>query len=299
MTNAPTTLYILGNGFDLWHGIPSKYSDFRTYVEANDSDLFREMENYIPIDDWWSNLEASLADIDVDHLVESNQIYLSSYGSDDWSDSAHHDFQYEVQKTVKRLSMGLTERIAQWIRSVDVKRAGPRRLHKIDVNATFLTFNYTDTLSVLYNVPDLNVLHIHGRADKLNEDLVLGHAWNPVSRPSLNEIPDIEDLDTRLYEANEIIDGYFSSTFKPTDEIIKMNESFFKNINVQKIYVLGHSLSDVDAGYFQALLANHSCRAAEWNVACLEGEADAKEESLVQLGVSRDKVVLAPWSAFY
>jgi hypothetical protein len=26
------TLYIIGNGFDLHHGIPSKYSDFKIYL---------------------------------------------------------------------------------------------------------------------------------------------------------------------------------------------------------------------------------------------------------------------------
>ena len=28
-------LYIIGNGFDIAHGIPSKYSDFRDYCQRN------------------------------------------------------------------------------------------------------------------------------------------------------------------------------------------------------------------------------------------------------------------------
>jgi hypothetical protein len=73
----------------------------------------------------------------------------------------------------------------------------------------FLTFNYTPTLQRLYGVPESNVLHIHGRANLPDSDLIFGHAWNPQERRSLNDRPDIAEIDTRLMEAHDIIDGYF------------------------------------------------------------------------------------------
>ena len=32
----PNTLYVIGNGFDLWHGIPSGLGDFKHYVLGAD-----------------------------------------------------------------------------------------------------------------------------------------------------------------------------------------------------------------------------------------------------------------------
>lgn len=36
-------LVVIGNGFDLYHGLPSKYSDFAKWLIQNDQDLFESM----------------------------------------------------------------------------------------------------------------------------------------------------------------------------------------------------------------------------------------------------------------
>ena len=33
-------LYILGNGFDVAHGLPTKYLDFENYVKSIDKELY-------------------------------------------------------------------------------------------------------------------------------------------------------------------------------------------------------------------------------------------------------------------
>ncbi|MCB8999333.1 MAG: hypothetical protein H6540_04595 [Bacteroidales bacterium] len=50
-------LYIIGNGFDIHHGIKSKYSDFKDYVEKNDKVLFDSLEKYFNQDELWSDLK--------------------------------------------------------------------------------------------------------------------------------------------------------------------------------------------------------------------------------------------------
>jgi hypothetical protein len=35
----PRKLYVIGNGFDLWHGIPSRLVQFKQYVQATDRDV--------------------------------------------------------------------------------------------------------------------------------------------------------------------------------------------------------------------------------------------------------------------
>lgn len=295
-------LYIIGNGFDRWHGIPSGYEHFRGFVQKHDSALLGAVEDYLPADEDWNDLESGLAGIDVGRIVEDLEHFATSYGADDWSDSSHHDFQYEVGRIVECLSTELRRRFGQWIRQLPIPTPATvsQRLRTIDPTASFLTFNYTSTLQKLYGVPDCHVLHIHGAARLADDDLVLGHAWNPEGRRSLNDRPDIEEMDTRLVEAHTILDRYFSNTFKPSARLIEKHHPFFEQLTCARdVCVLGHSLSSVDEPYFHALLAIPGISAARWQVACRsESDAEACCARLHALGVQPGGVLTRLWSNF-
>ncbi|MCW2478041.1 bacteriophage abortive infection AbiH family protein [Candidatus Symbiopectobacterium sp. NZEC135] len=266
----PTTLYIIGNGFDLWHGIPSTFGHFKDYVQNVDSDVYREVEEYLPAGENWSELEQALSMLDADMLLDNLGHFMTSYNAEDWSDSGHHDFQYEVKNVVDRLSKELQAHFADWVRTLHIPTHDnvPSVLSRMDQQALFLNFNYTSTLIGVYGVSPQCILFIHGCAAQPDEVLILGHAWNPSARRSLNDRHDISGIDTRLMEANDIIDNYFSLTFKHSAELITQHASFFKSlVAVEQVIVLGHSLSDVDAAYFQALLAQPGVAQAQWTIA--------------------------------
>jgi hypothetical protein len=293
-------LYIIGNGFDLQHGIPSKYRDFREFVEECDSNLLSDVDDYLPAGDDWSHLEQALAEIDVDHIVENLEQFMPSYGADDWSDSGHHDFQYEVGRLVERLSTELRQLFGRWIRQVPIPTPAtiPHRLRSIDPTAFFLTFNYTPTLQELYGVPDTRIIHIHGRANLPGSDLVLGHAWNPQQRPSLNHRRDIAEMDTRLVEANIIIDDYFSATFKPSTRLIQEHRPFFEQLtHLEEIDVLGHSVSAGDEPYYRALLALPGIASARWRVTRYpDSDFRTLPVRLLKLGVDVSRIITCSWS---
>lgn len=68
MTNR---LFIIGNGFDLHHGIASRYTQFASYLERVDEKTFRIAEDYVvPERDLWSNLEERFAEVDVDRIED-------------------------------------------------------------------------------------------------------------------------------------------------------------------------------------------------------------------------------------
>src|ERR1051326_1208662 len=90
-------LYIIGNGFDLYNKIKSKYSDFREYVRETNKELFENIEKYFNPESLWSDFEQTLADLDTDRIVDEASNYLASYADDNWRDSGHHDYQYEIQ----------------------------------------------------------------------------------------------------------------------------------------------------------------------------------------------------------
>lgn len=296
----PTKLYVIGNGFDLWHDIKSKYEHFKKYVRCRDKDLFYAVDRYLPVNENWCDLESALAEVDVNSIIDNFSHFAMPYGSGDWSDSGHHDFQDEVDNVVQHLSSKLQDRFGEWVGTLVIPTPGTasKRLREIDGEAAFLTFNYTSTLKSLYDVPDAQVLHIHGQAELQNSELILGHAWNPSQHRSLNDRPDIEDMDTRLVEANDILDRYFSSTFKPSAHLIRTHQKFFDQLDaITTVQVLGHSLSKEDQPYFRELLRNPCVAAALWRIACRsEEEKEKKLARLKEMGVDIQRVEFVYWT---
>jgi hypothetical protein len=297
-----TKLYIIGNGFDLHHEIRSAYSDFKAFIKKEDWGLFRLVEDYLPVGENWSELEIALGDIDIDYVVDNNSVFLPSYSADDWSDSGHHDFQYEISKIANNLSSVLRAQFTNWVRQIEIPDAtsAQNRLSTLDINGRYLSFNYTSTLSTVYSVPAINILPIHGDAAMHDTELVLGHAWNPSERKSLNDYSGVEDQDTRVTEAYDILDGYFSATFKPSEEIILKNAPFFAGLhNIEEVFVLGHSLSDVDRNYFEAIVKAINIDVAKWTIACLDSdEMPDKHATVRSFGVPAGLISTAHWHTF-
>lgn len=65
------------------------------------------------------------------------------------------------------------------------------------------------------------------------------------------------DYSIRLTMQNmqQEVEGLDEKSFKPTNNIISDNAAFFKSIeNVESIFILGHSLSEVDIPYLQKII---------------------------------------------
>lgn len=295
-------LCIIGNGFDIYHGINSRYSDFRSHIEKIDYELYENVKKYLCLDGDWSDLEMALGWLDTDTLIDEASDFLVSYAAEDWSDAYDHDYQYEIEQVVRSLSQKLKTRFTEWVRSLKIpgKNDVSDNLLLIKPNSFFLTFNYTSTLSNIYEVPPEKIFHIHGEAIVNPDALVLGHAWSPSERKSLNDVENPEDFDTRVYEGNKIIDRYFISTFKPSATIIKQNQSFFDSLyNVQEIYIWGHSLSEVDLEYFKKIVAGVPLNLVSWKVSYYgQDEVKSHIKTFKSLGVNSNKIEFYDLSEF-
>lgn len=263
------TLYIVGNGFDLHHGIPSSYREFGEYLSEHDHDIYNNAVEYLHADDndFWSTFEENLAHLDSDSLLETASQFLVGYGAEDWSDAYHHDYQYEIEQVVSSLSSELLNRFTEWVRQLPIPTPAEYtgRLLKIDKDALFLTFNYTPTLTNLYGISERNIVHIHGKAT--DEKLVLGHGWEEDERRKCEQGYDPEDVDTRIQQGDEILKRYFTRTFKPTEKIIAGNQSSFDALaDLEQIIVLGHSIGDVDLPYFLEVIKRIDLDKVAWKV---------------------------------
>lgn len=294
------TLYIIGNGFDLHHGLPTQYKHFKAFLNVVDWQVFDWVDTYVPADEDWSDLELALAGMDTECVVSDLTCFLASYSDENWSDAGHHDFQYEVDRVATGLSRTLQSRFGDWIRSIVIPDYSPTHqlLNTLDRNALYLNFNYTSTLSRLYDVPAENVLHIHGEGAESGSELILGHAWTPDERTSLQNGLDGESADHRVMEALGRLDDYFEQTFKPSEQIIKHNTDFFSNLrSITHVIVLGHSLSEVDKAYFLAIAEALEGRPVIWKVAVRShDEGTDKIQRLNGFGVPREQICCRLWS---
>ena len=250
-------LLIVGNGSDLHHHMKTKYTDYRDYLlsigEDNIVACFERCDDVAP-EYVWNRLEEVVGMLP----YEDAYCYLTSYGSDEWRDSAHHDFQYEIDKMTEYWP-GLKDNLIGWVRSIKYTDEDVHLQKLISESTCFLSFNYTNTLEVLYDVPKDKITYIHGDASK-SEELVLGHRsddWYPEwDRANPDE-------DVRVLEAGEIMDRHFENTKKQIEEIIGKHKNFFVTCcEYDEIYVLGLSYNDTDRIYLQEIAMNND--KAKW-----------------------------------
>lgn len=260
-------LYIIGNGFDIQHGLKSRYWDFKEYLDNTDKQLVEKLEEYFGSDALWSDFEETLAYLDTEQIVDECMDYLQPYSAEDWSDAYHHDYQYEVQQRINLITDTLKKRFTEWILQLRLPNNANENMVVVDKNAKFINFNYTDTLERLYKVAQEKIFYIHNKAVDTNSTLILGHSRNPQNAKKLDELYNDEDTDVRVAEGNRILDDYFIETYKSTETIITENSDFFDSLKyLETIYVFGHSLSVVDRPYFLEIIKRIDKDKVTWKV---------------------------------
>jgi hypothetical protein len=287
-------LYIVGNGFDRHHGIPSSYWHFGQYFQRHDPDTFQRLERYFVFDDsFWNEFEERLASFDIDTLIEDAEQFLVGYGAEDWSDAYHHDYQWEIDQGLEAVTRTMRARFAEWIRQLPIPdiSAVAAPLHGLDPSATFLNFNYTPSLQRLYGVADAHIVPIHGAAVQADAELILGHGWQRTEKDSRNYRVDPEREDVRVMQGNAQLEKYFSETFKPTTRVIADHRQFFDALGgVTKISVLGHSMALVDHPYLREILARIDTQTVQWRISYHGSPADIRAQ-VEALGIAPKCVI--------
>lgn len=241
-------LLIVGNGFDLHHKMKTTLWNYRNYLMNNgyaDIVACREEGSEFDVSELWNDLESALGLLN----YESAYCYLLPYNDENWSDSAHHDFQYEV-KRMTNYWPGIQMQLAPWIRSIRYTKSDENLFDIVDESSLFMSFNYTNTLEVLYGVPKDGICYIHGDAS-VTDELVLGHR-NDSYYPEWNDGNPDEDI--RLLEAGEIMENHRLETMKEIEDIIEKNQDFFELVSdINEVYVIGLSYNEVDRMYLDEI----------------------------------------------
>jgi hypothetical protein len=308
------TLYIIGNGFDVYHGLKTRYQAFAYYLQDYHSDIYDLLiENYglkdldrddphDMYDELWSQFEATLADFDFETVFEDHAHLAANPASPEFSDGDWYTWEVAMEAIVDSLTKHLFGAFKEFILQV----AFPDHIDDLKLNldptAKYLSFNYTDTLEHYYDVPEENITYIHNKAKTPDAILVLGHGIDPDSfvepepqRPAGATEEELEywhqqqadNWELSADRAKDEILTYFSQSHKDTDDVIKKNQAFFDGLaDIKHIIVLGHSLAPVDQPYLKKILIANDYKAV-WSVSFYKDEEiDEHKASLTGLGLA-------------
>lgn len=247
------TLYIIGNGFDKAHGLNSSYGDFKNWLRVERSALLNDMEDVWNCNSQlWCDFEKTLGEVDFeyvwkkfgkynqDKLIQAN-IKLREFYPELPPNLTFHNLGEKLKPLVGEIRAAFND----WVLTLNQSLLEKRPLLSLNKDAFYITFNYTETLERLYDIPSSSILHIHGKANS-EEELLFGHG------KSAGQIEyNIERL--HLKRRHTVIDDFamwIGTLNKNVDyNLYRVSSILNKLSDVNRIYILGYSFSEIDSVY--------------------------------------------------
>lgn len=284
-----TKLYIIGNGFDKHHNLPTGYDDFHQFVINNYTNIENLFEEYFHLrtneKDLWSDFESDLGSFNWKSFFdEKNNIDIQD---ENFRPSFTFGLEDNLKQETDELVDEFKEAFENWLNQIDLELTDK----KIDFEskAIFLNFNYTLTLEEVYKIPCEKIFHIHGVVENNQSSLIFGH------NEELTEIPEIDengDSNRTMFTDSENAAKYpFYAFQKPVNEIISENKSFFESLkNIEEIVIWGHSLNQIDIPYFKEII-KQTKDSITWKVSFhKDEEEEVHKKTLQKLGIKINKI---------
>ena len=277
-----SNLFIIGNGFDLSHGIKSSYKDFRGYLKEQYDPTKHEVYDiptinwehtydYSDIADFWFNVFDANNDMEWSKFEDSlygqnygdcfSEMVMDRYGEENLFKTAGNN--EALSRSIVDIVPFINRFFTEWINQIEIDDVKARKEFQelIDCNKDiFFSTNYTLTLEKVYNIS--KVCHIHG---KVGEEFIFGHGEDE----SLYEKYEKENIGTEYYLSD--ID---KALRKDVQKALKTHRSFFELLGkrgIEKIYSYGFSYGKADLIYVQEIAKSLS-RNVIW---CLNSFDDA------------------------
>lgn len=275
------TLYIIGNGFDLHHGLDTSYKNFRDNVVLKTPNLRKLLLDLygdaINEDMWWSDFEAKLSDIDYNHLLNSdNGVAMGG------------------MKVQNFLTGQLPPLFGKWIKSIKLKNAPEKQLD-IDKDALFFTFNYSLVLEIIYEVNKDNIWHIHNSIEEV-DSIIVGHDSDE-NRLVSNYNSNGANKQYNSWIVDNII-PWAAKGAKGVNKRIEENmENFNKYSTIKHIISMGFSFNEIDMPYIKAIISsNYNKNDIDWTIYYnQEGEDDIIIDKLKNIGIKEIQINKQVW----
>ncbi|VEU75230.1 Uncharacterised protein [Mycoplasmopsis maculosa] len=257
-------LFILGNGFDLKHELPTKYHP-NFYSAARREGTLDFFQNCCNINDKdsWNNFEKSLSECDFD-LEEIRENVLNSLTYDeDHHERYYSDMIYESYKVVDILKKTLNAFLYE--AEEKIKTTKPIKFFQSEFEKNviiFITFNYTSTLENVYKIEREKILYIHGKYQEGNK-LIIGYPENEINEESIKLLREPYEYDHGAIADSIRIINSMPGEFQKSYDTKKISDFLIKFSNeIEEIIVFGHSCN-IDQPYF--LKINKLLPNVKWN----------------------------------
>ena len=268
-------LYIIGNGFDLHHGVRCDFEDFMKWLKKNDKSLFTDLTQVYDDaenNNWWRDFENSLAQLNINYYAnKKGNLYDPEYIKDG---SIEEKTEYASQRVIEefgKIKDSLRNDFQNWLSMAYENCFKNKKIQFPNEDSIFLTFNYTKTLEDIYEIDAKRIYHIHGVIDD-KDSMEFGHGLG------------VEELDNMLKSQEPRIDEVWNkklnrmirlqivtpkhkelaafstiesivSLKKDVEKCIEKNKRFFNEIlDVERIYVYGFSFSYIDIPYLEKII---------------------------------------------
>ena len=270
-------LYIIGNGFDLAHGIDTRYWGFRTFLEENHWEFLQQFENLYgiqPLDEseygyseeaqgrWntrvnkalWSEFERSMATPDFQSMLDHSSSVVGDLDLDSGNNGIRDtmdDYWRREFGFIKKLQ----KYVKEWIEQIDSSRVIPKKQTLVDNDRDyFFNFNYTRVLEDIYHIE--RVIHIHGTiGPDANYAPIMGHCniAEIEARRQLSYDAE-ENYDEGGASIQEAVSDYLQEIYKDTAFYIEVNSYFFELLHtIDNVIIVGWSAGEVDIPYLMKI----------------------------------------------
>ena len=273
--NFRDTLIVIGNGFDIWQGLPTTAMHFDRYFRRHQKEILQKLhipaiekkEEGRPVEygtsldliygastgefeiysDFWYEFEEALGDIEDETIIRF-------FGTD------KSDIE-DLKRNATNSWRILKYTFSHWIQTVSIPKS-PLPL-SFPSSCLFLTFNYTQTLQKRLHIDERNIYHIHGCVQH-PDSIIFGH--NSCHERGF----DILRQFGGSFEAGYYLEELLYKTDKKIALRIKQYKKFLHNYHyllrdIQQIYIVGHSLGEIDEGYFRFIHKSINPK-AQWHI---------------------------------
>lgn len=245
-------LFILGNGFDLSHGLGTKWQDFYGWLSTEYKKpchcAVRKSQAKVAYEFISDLIRQGL---EINHFEEQVGNYVCS-SSDE----------------IEKYRLALNVSFAKWIfETVDYTNI--KDLFEFCETDLFITFNFTRLLEEVYKVNDERICHIHGDAEREranylffeNSDLKLG--GEILDKTTTWGMDQILTKDTKqIYESTTKIKNFLSKT--------------------SEVHIFGSCLSNVDFYYFERIAKELSANKIPIYIYCYDSASSDEKERVCE-----------------
>ena len=278
------TLYIIGNGFDLHHGLKTSYSNFRD-DHAKKGSLWNDLldiygDSQLNDEYWWRDFENMLGRIDYSNLINTRNGEALGF------------------MKVKNLMKGkLPPLFGSWIKGVE-KQIDTERIKlmkEIKTDSLFFTFNYTLLLEKVYHVDDERVWHIH-ESIKHVDHIVVGHDADGGQLVKYTQEYYKDHTNISPSYANQINQEVLNGAKKVRNRIYLQEEEFYQYCDIKHFIAMGFSFNDIDMPYMEKIIdVNRNIADTDWTLYVHSPKDYDAIEKLLSMGIDKSKIATKNW----